>query len=658
MLSHSLALDPADALSELVPAQRRAEDTWLAGWRSADELAAEAMLGVLGGGGLSEPAVAAELGVLLPQQATLFVASSMPVRDIETFWPIRPDPPRVLCNRGANGIDGTVSAAFGAAAAGSGPVVLLIGDVALAHDIGGLLAAERLQLKLTIVLLDNGGGGIFDFLPVSRAAMARSPAPPGGESDEDIYDASHRNPDRARLRQGRDPLRALTRSCPGRWRAPCGARAGARRRAARASSKCAASVRATSICTGRCGALSPVRSAREQGQQRRQLDLRLGQLGGRVGVRARCRCRRSSGRPSRAAARSAARRRTPRRRSRRSSRRDPSTSRDRGPRAPGSAAPRQLSGSPPTAGVGCISPASSSASIGAVSWARIGVARCWMLAIFTSAGSGAAATHTAWGRSMRSMPRARRLRAPRGSSRRAGAARRGGRRRPGRRCGGSSRQAPACSRDGPRDARAARGWRRRASHRRGPTQNTKHDGNSSRSTPTSAAGSIRERSMNLHFAGQHDLLDLPAAISSHGAADRRLVVLGRHRARHLKAPDRRRVEQWQRRPSATRQGAAARPPAGPRAGHPARRAPRASGAPAALRRGPSARARARARSAKPARTPPSAARRRRRARRRSRRRRRARAAGASGRIADGGRRERAPALGHRARSARRPPPGG
>ena len=54
-----------------------------------------------------------------------------------------------------------------------GPVVLLIGDVALAHDIGGLLAAKRLGLKLTIVLLDNGGGGIFDFLPVSRAAMAQ-----------------------------------------------------------------------------------------------------------------------------------------------------------------------------------------------------------------------------------------------------------------------------------------------------------------------------------------------------------------------------------------------------------------------------------------------------------------------------------------------------
>jgi 2-succinyl-5-enolpyruvyl-6-hydroxy-3-cyclohexene-1-carboxylate synthase len=118
--------------------------------------------------GLSEPRVAAELGATLPAEATIVVASSMPVRDVETFFPARRDPPRVLANRGANGIDGTVSTAFGVAAAGGGPVVLLIGDVALAHDVGGLLAASRLGLKVTVVLLHNDGGGIFDFLPVSR----------------------------------------------------------------------------------------------------------------------------------------------------------------------------------------------------------------------------------------------------------------------------------------------------------------------------------------------------------------------------------------------------------------------------------------------------------------------------------------------------------
>jgi 2-succinyl-5-enolpyruvyl-6-hydroxy-3-cyclohexene-1-carboxylate synthase len=185
VLSDSLELDPTVALRRLTDAHSSTprgslEEDWLASWHSADERAAQAILGVLGGEQLSEPAVAAELGVLLAQEATLFVASSMPVRDIETFWPVRADPPRVLCNRGANGIDGTVSSAFGAAASSDGPVVLLIGDVALAYDIGGLLASKRLGLKLTIVLIDNDGGGIFDFLPVAGTPMAR-------EAGEDIY---------------------------------------------------------------------------------------------------------------------------------------------------------------------------------------------------------------------------------------------------------------------------------------------------------------------------------------------------------------------------------------------------------------------------------------------------------------------------------------
>jgi 2-succinyl-5-enolpyruvyl-6-hydroxy-3-cyclohexene-1-carboxylate synthase len=121
---------------------------------------------VLGDDGLSEPLVARALVAHLPADATLFVASSMPVRDVESFAPVRDDAPRVLCNRGANGIDGTVSSAFGAAAVAS-RVVLLIGDVALAYDVGGLLAARRLGLPLTIVLLDNDGGGIFEFLPIA-----------------------------------------------------------------------------------------------------------------------------------------------------------------------------------------------------------------------------------------------------------------------------------------------------------------------------------------------------------------------------------------------------------------------------------------------------------------------------------------------------------
>jgi len=144
---------------------------WLDSWRSADATMAEAIRETLGDQ-LSEPLVAARLPEWLPPQATLFVASSMPIRDVELLAPASERAPRVISNRGANGIDGTVSSAFGVAAATEGPVVLLIGDVALAYDIGGLLAAGRLGLRLTIVLLNNDGGGIFHFLPVAREGDA------------------------------------------------------------------------------------------------------------------------------------------------------------------------------------------------------------------------------------------------------------------------------------------------------------------------------------------------------------------------------------------------------------------------------------------------------------------------------------------------------
>jgi 2-succinyl-5-enolpyruvyl-6-hydroxy-3-cyclohexene-1-carboxylate synthase len=115
---------------------------WLESWRAADTAAAGAIETTLGNE-LSEPLVARRLGEWLPPDATLFVASSMPIRDMESFLQARNGGPRVLSNRGANGIDGTVSSAFGVAAASGQRVVLLIGDVALAHDIGGLLAGRR-----------------------------------------------------------------------------------------------------------------------------------------------------------------------------------------------------------------------------------------------------------------------------------------------------------------------------------------------------------------------------------------------------------------------------------------------------------------------------------------------------------------------------------
>jgi 2-succinyl-5-enolpyruvyl-6-hydroxy-3-cyclohexene-1-carboxylate synthase len=170
-----IAADPRELVDGLAKKVSRRLSTWLDDWIAADRAASGAIASVVGPSGLSEPRVAAELGASLPSGATLVVASSMPIRDVETFFPARPDPFRVLSNRGANGIDGTVSTAFGVALASSGPVVLLTGDVALAHDIGGLLAASRVGARMTIVLIDNDGGGIFNFLPVSGAGPEFEP---------------------------------------------------------------------------------------------------------------------------------------------------------------------------------------------------------------------------------------------------------------------------------------------------------------------------------------------------------------------------------------------------------------------------------------------------------------------------------------------------
>ncbi len=171
-LDLSLPADPAATLAAV--AERLASgpepappSPYLAAWLQADRLAAAAITRTLGEP-LSEPRMARELGAGLPAEATLLVSASMPVRDVETFFPVRDAPPRVLANRGANGIDGVVSTAFGVAAGSPGPVVALLGDVALAYDVGALVSARRLRLPLTLVLIDNEGGGIFDFLPVAR----------------------------------------------------------------------------------------------------------------------------------------------------------------------------------------------------------------------------------------------------------------------------------------------------------------------------------------------------------------------------------------------------------------------------------------------------------------------------------------------------------
>jgi len=114
-----------------------------------------------------EPKAAWLLGRYLPAEASVSAANSMPIRDMEFVWPANDREYRVFFNRGANGIDGTLSTALGVAHGGP-PGVLLTGDLALLHDSNGFLIGPRLKGSLTVVLINNRGGGIFEHLPVAQ----------------------------------------------------------------------------------------------------------------------------------------------------------------------------------------------------------------------------------------------------------------------------------------------------------------------------------------------------------------------------------------------------------------------------------------------------------------------------------------------------------
>jgi len=107
------------------------------------------------------------LAQVLPRETPVVIANSMPVRDAEYFWGASDRALNPVFNRGANGIDGTLSTALGVAHGGR-PTVLLTGDLALLHDTNGFLHRPHFRGSLTIVLINNAGGGIFEHLPVAQ----------------------------------------------------------------------------------------------------------------------------------------------------------------------------------------------------------------------------------------------------------------------------------------------------------------------------------------------------------------------------------------------------------------------------------------------------------------------------------------------------------
>jgi 2-succinyl-5-enolpyruvyl-6-hydroxy-3-cyclohexene-1-carboxylate synthase len=142
-----------------------ADRAWSARWQSAHAAAQTLAATTISDAPFpSEPAVAATLEAAMPDHSTLWAGSSMPIRDVDSFFPVSARAIAIHGHRGANGIDGLVSAAAGAASTGV-PTVALTGDVAMLHDIGALATVHRHSIPLTIVVVNNDGGGIFHFLP-------------------------------------------------------------------------------------------------------------------------------------------------------------------------------------------------------------------------------------------------------------------------------------------------------------------------------------------------------------------------------------------------------------------------------------------------------------------------------------------------------------
>ena len=189
---------PADPwLSAALDDASPCDPEWLGSWRLWEERAQAAIAGVLGTD-LSEPQVAravhrhaAETG------ATLVVSASMPIRDLEWYAATEVTPPRVLANRGANGIDGVGLDGTGCRGGGVGyrrSHVALLGDLAFLHDVSGLVNLP--ELPCTFVVVDNGGGGIFSFLPQA------------GSLDDGDVRASLRHTSEQRPGRGRARVRA------------------------------------------------------------------------------------------------------------------------------------------------------------------------------------------------------------------------------------------------------------------------------------------------------------------------------------------------------------------------------------------------------------------------------------------------------------------
>lgn len=145
------------------------QDEWSLHWQAAERTARQVIAEQIETGEYFDGAVLYDVVDLMPAESALFVGNSLPVRHLDQFGMSPKKPIFVYANRGASGIDGNVSTALGIGAARRGkPLVAVLGDITLYHDLNGLLAIKRCGIPATIVLLNNEGGGIFHRLPARQ----------------------------------------------------------------------------------------------------------------------------------------------------------------------------------------------------------------------------------------------------------------------------------------------------------------------------------------------------------------------------------------------------------------------------------------------------------------------------------------------------------
>ncbi|RSK28280.1 2-succinyl-5-enolpyruvyl-6-hydroxy-3-cyclohexene-1-carboxylic-acid synthase [Bacillus sp. HMF5848] len=144
--------------------EKKQKTKWVQTWLQINTITQSIMQQSIDSEILFEGRIIQELQRNLPNNSHLFVGNSMPIRDLDSFFCASDKTIHIYANRGANGIDGVVSSALGVASV-SKPTVLVIGDLSFYHDLNGLLAARMHNIPLTIVLVNNNGGGIFSFLP-------------------------------------------------------------------------------------------------------------------------------------------------------------------------------------------------------------------------------------------------------------------------------------------------------------------------------------------------------------------------------------------------------------------------------------------------------------------------------------------------------------